>query len=152
MQLSIYLIQTRKLLQRRHFQTCLWKNLLQGREEISVNDELGSHVRVFLLQKQTAHSDLNRGEAKIGGKVHQLCWETDAHRPADSIRLPVDTLRLLRQRSGVAAVNNAYFERRLPADVHKEHVVPFQHVLKHLLAWKRSDSRSGRGRKPAHSA
>lgn len=67
MQLSIWLIQNKKLLQRRHFQTCLWKNLLQGREEIGINDELGSHVIVLLLQKQTARSDLNRGAAKIGG-------------------------------------------------------------------------------------
>lgn len=92
MQLSIYLIQTRKLLQRIHFQTCLWENLLQGREEIGVNDELGSHVIVLLLQKQTARSDLNRGGATIGGKVHQLCWETDANRPADSISLSVNAL------------------------------------------------------------
>lgn len=92
MQLSISLIQTRKLLQRTHFQTCLWKNLLQGREEISVNDELGSHVIVLLLQKQTARLDLNRGEAEIGSKVPQLCWETDANRPADSVGLSVDTL------------------------------------------------------------
>lgn len=58
----------------------------------------------------------------------------------------------LTEHSGAAAVNNAYFERRLPADVHKEHIVPFQHVLKHLLARKRSDGWSGRGRKPTHVA
>lgn len=45
--------------------------------------------------------------------------------------------------------NKAYFERRLSADVHKEHVVPFQHVLKHLPAREGTDSRSGRGMKPA---
>lgn len=72
MQLSICLIQTRKRLQRTHFQTCLWKNVLQGREEIGVNDELGRHVIVLLLQKQTARSDLSQGEAKIGGRGHQL--------------------------------------------------------------------------------
>lgn len=58
----------------------------------------------------------------------------------------------LRERSGLADVNRAYFERRLAADVHKEHVVPFQHVLKHLLAWEGSDGRSGRGRKQADVA
>lgn len=51
--------------------------------------------------------------------------------------------------TSAANMNKAYFERRLSADVHKEHVVPFQHVLKHLFARKSSDSRSGRGRKPA---
>lgn len=49
----------------------------------------------------------------------------------------------------LANMNKAYFERRLSADVHKEHVVPFQHVLKHFLARKSSDSRPGRGIKPA---
>lgn len=47
-----------------------------------------------------------------------------------------------------ANMNKAYFERRLSANVHKEHAVPSQHVLKHFLAWKSSDSRSGRGIKP----
>lgn len=45
----------------------------------------------------------------------------------------------------LANMNKAYFERRLSADVHKEHAVPFQHVLKHLLAREGPDSRSGRG-------
>lgn len=84
MQLRICLIQTRKVLQRTHFQTCLWENLLQGREEIGVNDELGRHVIVLLLQKEAARSD------KIGGRGHQLCWETDANRAADPIRLFID--------------------------------------------------------------
>lgn len=37
--------------------------------------------------------------------------------------------------------SGAYFERRLPADVHKQHVVSLQHVLKHLLAGKSPHSR-----------
>lgn len=49
----------------------------------------------------------------------------------------------------LANMNKAYFERRLSADVHKEHVVPFQHVLEHFLARKSPDSWSGRGIKPA---
>lgn len=81
MLLRICLIQTRKVLQRTHFQTCLWENLLQGREEIGVNDELGRHVIVLLLQKEAD---------KIGGRGHQLCWETDANRAADSICLFID--------------------------------------------------------------
>lgn len=42
-------------------------------------------------------------------------------------------------------LNGAYFEERLPADVHKQHVVSFHHVLEHLLAGKRPDGRSGGG-------
>lgn len=34
----------------------------------------------------------------------------------------------------------AYFERRIPTNIHKKHIVPFHHVLKHLLAGKGSDS------------
>lgn len=33
----------------------------------------------------------------------------------------------------------AYFERRIPTNIHKKHIVPFHHVLKHLLAGKGSD-------------
>lgn len=40
--------------------------------------------------------------------------------------------------------NSAYFERRLPTDIHKKHVMSFQHVLKHLLAGKSPDSRPER--------
>lgn len=54
-----------------------------------------------------------------------------------------------RANTSPANMNKAYFERGLSADVHKEHVVPFAHVLKHLLARKSSDSRSGRGIKLA---
>lgn len=39
-------------------------------------------------------------------------------------------------------MHDAYFERRLPADVDKKHIVAFHHVLKHQLAGKGSDGRS----------
>lgn len=38
----------------------------------------------------------------------------------------------------------AYFERRIPTNIHKKHIVPFHHVLKHLLAGKGSDGWSDR--------
>lgn len=71
--------------------------MLGGREEISVHDELGGHVAVLLLQKQKALSDLNRGKAEIDSVAQQLCWETDANKPADSISLTVGTLLVLRE-------------------------------------------------------
>lgn len=46
--------------------------------------------------------------------------------------------------SAAASVGGAYFEGRLPADVHKQHAVSLQHVLKHLLAGKSADSRPER--------
>lgn len=46
--------------------------------------------------------------------------------------------------TGKQSVGGAYFERRLRANVHKQHVVSLQHVLKHLPAGKSADSRPER--------
>lgn len=40
--------------------------------------------------------------------------------------------------------NGVYFERRLPTDVHKKNIMPFHHMLKHLLAGKGSNGWSER--------
>lgn len=46
----------------------------------------------------------------------------------------------------LSETNGAYFKWRLPADVHEEDVVAFHHVLKHLRAGKRPDSRPAQTR------
>lgn len=102
-----------------------------------------SHSARFLVRKTTTsctgcakHRTQNR-KSLLAAAVHTELQHSGRFRSSS----PGGTNLCLCR--GEKSASGAYFEGRLPADVHKQHVVSLQHVLKHLLAGKSADSRPG---------